>query len=116
MVKWRRVPRTAAPVQGGTGWDRNCAGKISNMDPKSETITTPLDANAERLLDLDEVARLLGGISTRSVRRLIARGDLPPPVKVLSAPRLYTSDVRTYLDGLKEKRTALVRRRERRET
>ena len=39
-------------------------------------------------------------------RRLIARGDLPPTVKVLSAPRLYYTDVVGYLDGLKQKRDA----------
>jgi len=58
------------------------------------TNSTPI----ERLLDLDEVAKLLGGISTRSVRRLIAQGDLPRPVKVLSSPRLYQSDVADYLE------------------
>ena len=55
-------------------------------------------------MDLEEVAEMLGNISTRSVRRLIARGDLPQPVKVLSSPRLYHSDVVAYLDGLKQKR------------
>lgn len=66
------------------------------------TITPPTEE--ERLLDLEEVARMLGGISTRSVRRLVARGDLPKPVKVLSSPRLYHSDVVTYLERLKLKR------------
>jgi predicted DNA-binding transcriptional regulator AlpA len=55
-------------------------------------------------MDLEEVAEKLGHISTRSVRRLIARGDLPKPVKVLSSPRLYYSDVATYLERLKLKR------------
>jgi predicted DNA-binding transcriptional regulator AlpA len=59
----------------------------------------------DRLIDFKEVAHLLGDISERSVRRLIARGDLPRPVKVLSSPRLYHSDVLTYLEGLKTKRT-----------
>ena len=67
-----------------------------------ETITLPKEE--ERLLDLEEVAKMLGGISTRSVRRLIARGDLPRPVKVLSSPRLYHSDITTYLECLKQKR------------
>jgi predicted DNA-binding transcriptional regulator AlpA len=58
----------------------------------------------ERLIDFSEAAHLLGDISERSVRRLIARGDLPQPVKVLSAPRLYRSDVFSYLDKLKTKR------------
>jgi predicted DNA-binding transcriptional regulator AlpA len=59
----------------------------------------------DRLIDFKETAHLLGDISERSVRRLIARGDLPRPVKVLSAPRLYRSEVFAYLEKLKTKRT-----------
>lgn len=58
----------------------------------------------ERLIDFKEVARLLGNISERTVRRLIAAGELPKPVKVLSVPRLYRSDVLGYLQRLKDKR------------
>ena len=56
-------------------------------------------------MDLEEVAEVLGNISTRSVRRLIARGDLPKPVKVLSSPRLYRSDILAYFERLKAKRS-----------
>ena len=69
------------------------------------------EKESERLLDLEEVARLLGGVSTRSVRRLIARGDLPRPVKVLSSPRLYFSDVLDYFKKLKAKRDDAEKRR-----
>ena len=65
---------------------------------------SPSQKEADRLMDLEEVAEMLGNISTRSVRRLIARGDLPKPVKVLSSPRLYHSDIVTYLERLKQKR------------
>jgi predicted DNA-binding transcriptional regulator AlpA len=58
-------------------------------------------SHEERLIDFKETAHLLGDISERSVRRLIARGDLPQPVKVLSAPRLYRSEVFAYLEKLK---------------
>ena len=78
----------------------------SNPESKSTmqtTISPPLKAE-DRLMDLEEVAEQLGNISTRSVRRLIARGDLPKPVKVLSSPRLYHSDVTAYLERLKQKR------------
>jgi predicted DNA-binding transcriptional regulator AlpA len=68
------------------------------------TVITPTKIEEDRLMDLEEVAEKLGNISTRSVRRLIARGDLPKPVKVLSSPRLYHSDVVTYLERLKLKR------------
>jgi predicted DNA-binding transcriptional regulator AlpA len=68
------------------------------------TITPHRKEEEDRLMDLEEVAEKLGNISTRSVRRLIARGDLPKPVKVLSSPRLYHSDIVTYLERLKQKR------------
>ena len=56
------------------------------------------------LIDFKETAHLLGDISERSVRRLIASGQLPQPVKVLSAPRLYHSEVKAYSERLKNKR------------
>jgi predicted DNA-binding transcriptional regulator AlpA len=74
--------------------------------------STPSEQDNEtedRLMSLEEVAEKLGGISTRSVRRLIAKGDLPEPVKVLASPRLYHSDVMTYLDHLKQKRNQNTR-------
>lgn len=55
-------------------------------------------------MDFHEVAHLLGDISERSVRRLIAAGDLPQPVKVRSSPRLYHSEVVAYLEKLNLKR------------
>lgn len=70
---------------------------------KTPLISPP--SKEDRLIDFKEVAHLLGGISERSVRRLIASGDLPQPVKVLSAPKLYYSDVLAYLNKLKNKRT-----------
>jgi predicted DNA-binding transcriptional regulator AlpA len=68
-------------------------------------MNSPPSSQDDRLIDFKETAHLLGDISERSVRRLIARGDLPQPVKVLSAPRLYRSEVFAYLEKLKTKRT-----------
>jgi predicted DNA-binding transcriptional regulator AlpA len=69
------------------------------------TTISPLKIDEQdRLMDLEEVAEMLGNISTRSVRRLIARGDLPKPVKVLSSPRLYHSDILAYFERLRAKR------------
>lgn len=73
-------------------------------------IISPPPNEEDRLMDLEEVAEKLGNISTRSVRRLIAKGDLPKPVKVLSSPRLYHSDVTAYLEKLKQKRDQDTRR------
>lgn len=70
------------------------------MNSNTETQST----EGDRLLDFAEVAHLLGGISIRSVYRLIAKHDLPDPVKVLSSPRLYASDVSNYLQNLKNNR------------
>ena len=66
---------------------------------------TPRSSQEDRLIDFKETAHLLGDVSERSVRRMIARGELPQPVKVLSAPRLYRSEVLSYLENLKTKRT-----------
>jgi predicted DNA-binding transcriptional regulator AlpA len=75
-----------------------------------QTASTPRRNIVEdQLLDLAEVAEVLGHISTRSVRRLIARGDLPQPIKILSTPRLYFSEVMAYLERLKQKRNQSVR-------
>jgi len=74
------------------------------------TTISPPEKQEDRLMDLEEVAEKLGNISTRSVRRLIAKGDLPKPVKVLSSPRLYHSDVTAYLDKLKQKREQETRK------
>jgi predicted DNA-binding transcriptional regulator AlpA len=79
------------------------------------TTISPPQKEEDRLIDLEEVAEKLGNISTRSVRRLIARGDLPQPVKVLSSPRLYHSDVVAYLDGLKQKRDTATQNTRRKE-
>ncbi len=83
------------------------------MEPraKMEQPFAASEKESERLLDLEEVAKLLGGVSTRSVRRLIARGDLPRPVKVLSSPRLYFSDVLDYFERLKARRNDAQKRR-----
>ena len=56
------------------------------------------------LIPLTEVGEILGGISEKSVRRLIAAGDLPQPLKVLSIPMLAKSDVIAYMERLKIRR------------
>ena len=79
------------------------------MTTPPTTLPEPKHETGDRLMSLEEVAEKLGGISTRSVRRLIARGELPEPVKVLASPRLYNSDVMTYLDLLRQKRNQNTR-------
>jgi excisionase family DNA binding protein len=63
------------------------------------------EKQSDPLLSLRQVAKLLG-ICVRSVRRAIDRGELPRPVRVGRAVRLFTSDVNTYLQRLREQRVS----------
>ena len=45
----------------------------------NENINSLPSSQDDRLIDFKETAHLLGDISERSVRRLIASGKLPPP-------------------------------------
>jgi predicted DNA-binding transcriptional regulator AlpA len=90
--------------------------RAAESEPLMLAIISPPKTEEDRLMDLEEVAEKLGNISTRSVRRLIARGDLPQPVKVLSSPRLYHSDVVAYLEGLKQRRDTASQNTRKKET
>lgn len=57
----------------------------------------------DTLLSLSKAAQRLD-ISVRALYRLMARHDLPPPVKVGGASKLYQSDLDSYLARLKERR------------
>jgi len=59
----------------------------------------------DRLVSLSDTAARLG-LSTRAVYRLIARDDLPPPVKVGGASRFFRSDIDAYLNRLKSARNS----------
>ena len=60
--------------------------------------------NADSLISLERAAFMLGGISVKSVRRMISSGQLPPAVKVLSRPKLALSEVIAAIENLKAKR------------
>lgn len=62
------------------------------------------DSNGEILISLEEAGRLLGGISKKTVRRRIAEGLLPKPVKEGKFSRLFHSDVAAVIEKLKRKR------------
>ncbi|WFB34952.1 excisionase family DNA-binding protein [Kiritimatiellota bacterium B12222] len=59
------------------------------------------EQDTEYLITLQEAAKRLC-ISLRGIYRLIASDELPHPVKVGNASRLYASDIETYLSQLKE--------------
>ena len=62
------------------------------------------DTNGELLVSLDEVGRMLGGISKKTVHRRIAEGLLPTPIKEGKLCRLFRSDVVGLIENLKRKR------------
>jgi len=62
------------------------------------------DSNGEFLISLEEAGRILGGISEKTVRRRIAEGLLPKPVKEGKFSRLFRSDVVGVIEKLKRKR------------
>ena len=65
------------------------------------------DAVTERLLTLGKVADTLG-VNKRTVYRLIAKGDLPQPLKVGHSVRLSVSDVTEYFERLKLQRQGVI--------
>jgi predicted DNA-binding transcriptional regulator AlpA len=60
--------------------------------------------NSERLVSLAETAEMLGGVSVKTVRRLIAARELPSAVKVMSCSKLPLSEVLGCIERLKEQR------------
>ena len=60
--------------------------------------------NNESLVSLEEAGRMLGGISTKTVRRRIEEGLLPRPIKEGKFSRLLRSDVDGFIGKLKRKR------------
>jgi excisionase family DNA binding protein len=56
-----------------------------------------------QLLTLEQAAQVFA-ISRRTLERLIAGGDFPPPVKIGRASRVLASDVENYLSGLSQRR------------
>jgi excisionase family DNA binding protein len=57
----------------------------------------------DRLVDLKVLASLLG-VCARTVHRLVAAGELPPPAKLGRASRWFASDVDQYMEKLKQAR------------
>jgi predicted DNA-binding transcriptional regulator AlpA len=60
----------------------------------------------DRLLCLAQVGQMLGEVSVKTVRRMIAAGVLPPPLYPGRSPMLCLSDVLSFIEKLKQKRNA----------
>jgi predicted DNA-binding transcriptional regulator AlpA len=58
----------------------------------------------ERLVCFKEAAEMLGRISVRTVRRMIAAGFLPQPVHVGRKPMFVLSELQAVIEALKAKR------------
>jgi excisionase family DNA binding protein len=68
--------------------------RLAKIDPE------PVRETVEPLaLTVNQVGRLLG-ISGRTVWRLVAKGELAPPVAIGSSARFKRGDVEAFLDGL----------------
>jgi len=65
--------------------------------------TNAMTTETEQLVSLPTAAARLD-VSLRSFYRLIADGDLPPPVKVGRLSKMFSSDLDTYLQRLKSQR------------
>ncbi len=57
------------------------------------TITTAMtQQKPDRLMNIDQVADFLGGVSTRTVRRLVLRGDFPKPLLNQGRVKLWSPE------------------------
>ncbi len=63
---------------------------------------------ADRLVPLRVVAEMLGSISVKTVRRMIAAGALPEPVYVGRTPMLFLSEVVAAIERLRTQRDERV--------
>jgi excisionase family DNA binding protein len=61
--------------------------------------------NLKQLLGLDKVAKLLD-VSKREVQRLIAKHELPKPIKIGKLSKLTAGDVDAYVEKLKQQRNS----------
>ncbi len=71
-----------------------------------EEIGNGPDMIAERLVSLAEAAQLLGGVSVKTVRRMIAAGLLPQVVKVMRCSKLSQAEVLGCIERLKSQRAS----------
>jgi predicted DNA-binding transcriptional regulator AlpA len=59
---------------------------------------------ADRLIKFKEAGSMLGGVSSKTIRRKIAEGLLPRPVYVGRIPMLCESDIVSLIEKLKQQR------------
>ncbi len=64
-----------------------------------------MSSEVDELMGLQAVAGALS-VSRREVYRLIARGELPQPVKIGRSSKLPESEVSAFIEKVKQARTA----------
>ena len=67
------------------------------------TMMTP-----DRLVTFAEAAEMLGRVSFRTVRRLIAAGQLPKPVYIGCIPKLSFQELASVIEQLKQQRKQTI--------
>lgn len=63
---------------------------------------------ADRLVTFSEAAEMFGRISVRSVRRMIASGQLPKPVYIGRIPKLSLEELVSVIERLKQQRKQTI--------
>ncbi|MBA2431439.1 MAG: helix-turn-helix domain-containing protein [Chthoniobacterales bacterium] len=63
---------------------------------------------ADRLVTFTEAAEMLGRVSIRTVRRLIASGELPKPVYIGRIPKLSFQELASVIERLKQQRKQTI--------
>lgn len=58
----------------------------------------------DSLISFAEAGRLLGGVCEKTVRRRIAAGELPKPIREGKFSRLFRSDILKRIEDLKQQR------------
>ena len=69
------------------------------------------DKKLDRVMRFPEIAMVLG-VCVRSVRRMIDRHELPPPVRVGRAVGLMQSEIEAYLQRVRQERGICPQRSE----
>lgn len=60
----------------------------------------------EKLISIKDTAKILN-ISVRAVYRLIASGEINPPIKIGGSSKIIESDIVNYIENLKNRRHIL---------
>jgi len=80
--------------------DTGIAGS-DTTDTKFVNSESVVGLKDDRLINIKTVAHILG-VCPRTVNRMVAAGELPPPVRVRTASRWYMSEIVSLLAKLKQ--------------